>query len=164
MGSPLPLPLPVPVLSPLHWWQLAPVLAIERELFGADSWTAAVFWSELAQHDARHYLVATLGEARQVVGYGGLAAVADEAYIQTLAVTGAQQGRRVGAGLLDALLAEADRRGARSVGLEVRTDNTAALRLYERRGFVVVGTRRGYYQPSGADAHVMRRGGQRARH
>lgn len=148
-------------MSPLRWWQLTSVLEIERELFGADSWTPEVFWSELAQHDARHYLVATVGAAGgQVVGYGGLAAVEDEAYIQTLAVTAAYQGRHVGAGLLDALLAEAHRRGARRIGLEVRTDNTAALRLYERRAFVVVGTRRGYYQPSGADAHVMLREGR----
>ncbi|HEV2088816.1 MAG TPA: GNAT family N-acetyltransferase, partial [Cryptosporangiaceae bacterium] len=57
---------------------------------------------------------------------------------------------------LDDLLAEAGRRGARQVSLEVRADNEPALRLYARRGFEVVGVRRGYYQPSGADAVVMR--------
>ena len=41
--------------------------------------------------------------------------------------------------------------------LEVRADNAAAQRLYERRGFTEIGRRRGYYQPSGADAVVMRR-------
>jgi ribosomal-protein-alanine N-acetyltransferase len=38
----------------------------------------------------------------------------------------------------------------------VRADNTSAIRLYERHGFSRVGVRRGYYQPSGADALVMR--------
>jgi len=40
----------------------------------------------------------------------------------------------------------------------VRTDNAAAIALYTAAGFEVVGTRRGYYLPSGADAFTMRRG------
>jgi [ribosomal protein S18]-alanine N-acetyltransferase len=39
----------------------------------------------------------------------------------------------------------------------VRTDNDRAQRLYRRYGFTDIGIRRGYYQPSGADALVMRR-------
>ena len=35
-------------------------------------------------------------------------------------------------------------------------DNLRAQRLYRSRGFEQVGLRRGYYQPSGADALVMR--------
>jgi [ribosomal protein S18]-alanine N-acetyltransferase len=41
--------------------------------------------------------------------------------------------------------------------LEVRADNEPAQRLYRRRGFTEIGRRRGYYQPSGADAVVMER-------
>ena len=36
-------------------------------------------------------------------------------------------------------------------------DNERAQRLYRQLGFAQVGLRRGYYQPSGADALVMRR-------
>jgi [ribosomal protein S18]-alanine N-acetyltransferase len=43
------------------------------------------------------------------------------------------------------------------VFLEVRTDNDAARTLYETEGFLVVGLRRNYYRPSGADAYTMRR-------
>jgi ribosomal-protein-alanine N-acetyltransferase len=42
------------------------------------------------------------------------------------------------------------------VFLEVRVDNHRAQLLYQRRGFVEIGIRRGYYQPSGTDALVMR--------
>ena len=47
--------------------------------------------------------------------------------------------------------------------LEVRADNGAARRLYERHGFAEVSVRRRYYQPEGVDAVVMRRrlGGDR---
>jgi ribosomal-protein-alanine N-acetyltransferase len=43
------------------------------------------------------------------------------------------------------------------VFLEVRTNNEPAIQLYRSEGFVVIGTRRGYYRPSGADAFTMRR-------
>jgi len=86
--------------------------------------------------------------------------------VLTLAVAGPRQGQGLGAALLDALLAEAGRRGCTEVFLEVRVDNHRAQLLYQRRGFVEIGIRRGYYQPSGTDALVMRlsldrRGGAR---
>ena len=59
--------------------------------------------------------------------------------------------------LLENMLAEAARRGCTEVFLEVRVDNDRAQHLYRRYGFAGVGLRRGYYQPSGADALVMRR-------
>ena len=39
----------------------------------------------------------------------------------------------------------------------MREDNPRARRLYLRQGFTEVGIRRGYYQPSGVDAVVMRK-------
>ena len=47
-------------------------------------------------------------------------------------------------------------RGCAEVFLEVRADNPRAHGLYLRRGFTEIGVRRGYYQPSGTDAIVMR--------
>jgi ribosomal-protein-alanine N-acetyltransferase len=43
------------------------------------------------------------------------------------------------------------------VFLEVRTDNEAALALYQNLGFVTAGLRKRYYRASGADAYTMRR-------
>ncbi len=74
----------------------------------------------------------------------------------TLAVAEQRWGQGLGAALLDALLSEAARRGCGEVFLEVRVDNARAQRLYQRRGFTEIGIRRGYYQPSGTDALVMR--------
>ena len=71
-------------------------------------------------------------------------------------VAAGRQGEGIGALLLDALLAEADRRSP-VVLLEVRAENEVALGLYRRRGFAEIGRRRGYYQPSGTDAVVMKR-------
>ena len=72
-----------------------------------------------------------------------------------MAVARDRWGQRIGAQLLDALVAEAVRRGCTDVFLEVRVDNDRAQRLYRSRGFTQIGIRRGYYQPSGTDALVM---------
>ena len=76
--------------------------------------------------------------------------------MHTLGVDPAHQGSGIGRSLLRALLEVADAAHA-TVFLEVRTDNEPAHALYASEGFAVVGLRRRYYAPSGADAHTMRR-------
>jgi ribosomal-protein-alanine N-acetyltransferase len=145
-------------LRPMSVDDLPAVLALEEELFAPDTWTAAMYRDELSRRDTRYYLVAEEdgdGTAT-VVGYAGLIAYDDEAHVATLGVAGERQGEGIGAHLLDALLDEADRRSP-VVLLEVRADNEVAQGLYRRRGFAEIGRRRGYYQPSGTDAVVMKR-------
>jgi ribosomal-protein-alanine N-acetyltransferase len=142
-------------LAPLRWWQIAELIPLEEELFGSERWSPAMFWSELAQQETRWYRVA-LAPDGDVVGYVGLCIYGPEnAWVQTIAVTSEWQGRGVGRLLLEELLAEARRRGVWRLALEVRDDNAVAQRLYAGYGFEAVGVRRGYYQPSGADAVVM---------
>ena len=142
------------LLRPMRLADLPVVMELEEELFAPDTWTAAMYREELALTDTRHYLVAE--DEGTVVGYAGLIAYDDEAHVATIGVTGSRQGEGTGALLLDALLAEADRRSP-VVLLEVRADNAHAQELYRRRGFTEIGRRRGYYQPSGEDAVVMKR-------
>ncbi|MGH3735126.1 MAG: ribosomal protein S18-alanine N-acetyltransferase [Micromonosporaceae bacterium] len=142
------------VIERLRWWQIAELLPIEDDLFGAERWTAAMFWSELAH--GHYYRVARDGDT--VVGYAGLASSGpDEATVQNIAVRRDRQRRGIGEALLRDLLAEAARRGATRVLLEVAAPNTAAQALYQRYGFTTIGRRRGYYQPSNTDALVMQR-------
>jgi ribosomal-protein-alanine N-acetyltransferase len=142
-------------LRPMRLADLPTVLELEEELFAPDTWTAAMYRDELARTDTRWYLVAEDGDT--VIGYAGLIAYPDEAHVATIGVAGTRQGEGIGARLLDALLTEADRRRVPVVLLEVRADNELAQGLYRRRGFAEIGRRRGYYQPSGTDAVVMKR-------
>ena len=147
-------------LRPMTPADLHEVAELELALFGEEAWTRQMLAEELSQQPAsRYYLVAVIGQ--QIVGYGGLLAVpvgrpGGQADVLTLAVATGHWGKGIGSALLEALLAEASRRGCTEVFLEVRTDNTRAQRLYRRYGFTEIGIRHGYYQPSGADAIVMR--------
>jgi [ribosomal protein S18]-alanine N-acetyltransferase len=133
------------------------ILELEHALFGEEAWSEPMLDGELAQQPvSRYYLVAEDGGA--IVGYAGLLAAGTQADVLTLAVVADHWGRGIGAALLEALLAEAARRGCTEVFLEVRVDNVRAQQLYRRHDFVQIGVRKGYYQPSGVDALVMRRG------
>jgi ribosomal-protein-alanine N-acetyltransferase len=146
--------LPLRAMTPSD---LPAILELEHALFGEEAWSEPMLTGELAQQPAsRYYLVAQDGGA--IAGYAGLLAAGTQADVLTLAVAADRWGRGIGAALLDALLAEAARRGCAEVFLEVRIDNVRAQELYRRYDFAQIGVRKSYYQPSGADALVMRRG------
>jgi ribosomal-protein-alanine N-acetyltransferase len=144
------------VLGPLDRADAARCAELEKQLFdGDDPWPARVFVAELeAKHN--HYVAARADD--KLVGYGGIARLGRkrpyEYEIHTVGVDADYQGRGIGRQLLTALLEYAV---GGTVFLEVRTDNVAAITLYESAGFVRVGLRRRYYRASGADAYTMRR-------
>jgi len=144
-------------LRPMTTGDISAVLRLEKQLFGDEAWSRAMLAGELArQPQSRHYLVAE--EDGVIAGYGGLLVAGSQGDVLTLAVAGHRWGQGTGSALLEALLAEAARRGCTEVFLEVRIDNARAQQLYLRYGFTQIGVRRGYYQPSGTDALVMRKG------
>lgn len=136
---------------------MAGILALERELFPEDAWTPEMFAAEFAQPASRRlYLVAE--EGTTLIGYAGMMFTGgSQADVVTLAVHPDRWGKGTGTALLTALVDEATKRGYQEVLLEVRKDNPRAQQLYLRHGFAEVGIRRGYYQPSGVDAVVMRK-------
>ncbi|MFI8190733.1 ribosomal protein S18-alanine N-acetyltransferase [Streptomyces sp. NPDC085946] len=151
-----------PVLREMRWWDIDPVLALERELFPEDAWSRGMFWSELAHARGpgatRRYVVAELPQdgGGRIVGYAGLASSGEQADVQTIAVAHDHWGTGLGGRLLTELLRAATAFECAEVMLECRVDNVRAQKLYERFGFEPVGVRRGYYQPGNVDALVMR--------
>jgi ribosomal-protein-alanine N-acetyltransferase len=129
---------------------------LEAELFpGDDPWPAVAFIREL-ESAHNHYVSARLDG--ELVGYAGVSRLGRkppfEYEVHTIGVDKRFQGRGIGRVLLDHLLDIAD---GGAVFLEVRTDNAAAIGLYESVGFAAVGLRKRYYRVSGADAYTMRR-------
>jgi ribosomal-protein-alanine N-acetyltransferase len=144
-------------LRPMTGRDLTAVARLEQALFGEEAWSVDMLAAELAAAGTgRYYLVAEV--AGTVAGYAGLLAPGGgQADVLTIGVSEDRWGQGIGTALMAGLLAEARRRGCAEVYLEVRVDNGRAQRLYRQLGFAQVGLRRGYYQPSGADALVMRR-------
>jgi [ribosomal protein S18]-alanine N-acetyltransferase len=138
---------------------LADVLDLERALFPDDPWTPEMFTEEIIQpREIRMYLVASDDE-HPLAGYAGMMFVPGgiQADVLTIAVRQDTWAHGVGSLLLGALIDEARARDCLEVFLEVREDNDRARGLYLRRGFEEMGIRRGYYQPSGVNAVVMRK-------
>jgi ribosomal-protein-alanine N-acetyltransferase len=131
---------------------LRKVLSIETRVYPRP-WSASLFLSELAQRSTRSYIVARY--EGEVVGYAGMMFTGLETHITNIAVDPTFHGRKVGSRLLLTLITEAIARGAETVSLEVRVSNLAAQSMYEKFGFSVVGTRKGYYIETKEDAFVM---------
>jgi [ribosomal protein S18]-alanine N-acetyltransferase len=129
------------------------VMAIEAASF-TNPWTREMFTWEIEHSDvARGWVLRTADDG--VVGFCSGWLIFDELHIHTLAVRPDQRRRGHARALLDAVLRDAARQGARSATLEVRESNTPAVRLYEDAGFVVRGRRVGYYERPGEDALIL---------
>lgn len=125
---------------------------IELASFSAP-WPPNAYRSELESNRLANYLVARLGS--EIVAYGGMWLMVDEAHITTFAVHPAWRRQRIGERLLVAFIDLAIGRHAREATLEVRLSNIAARRLYEKYGFRPVGLRPRYYSDDGEDALIM---------
>ncbi len=131
------------------------IMALEERLFVTDAWSRETMRLELAGPHG-HYLAA-VDEADALLGYAGAALPSggDFGEIQTIGVDEAARGRGLGRTLMEALLAEARRRGIPRMLLEVRADNPVAQSLYASLGFETIAVRPRYYQPDDVDALVQ---------
>ncbi len=131
---------------------IAAVLEIERLSFSSP-WPAFAFEQELTANRLAHYRVARLDG--QVVAFGGIWLMVDEAHVTTFGVHPDHRRRGVGRLLLLHLAEAAIELGSSRMTLEVRVGNTAAQSLYRSFGFRVSGRRIAYYSDDGEDALVM---------
>jgi [ribosomal protein S18]-alanine N-acetyltransferase len=117
-------------------------------------WTRDMYAWELQNRSVCHiYVVRT--ESCRVAAFCAFWLVFDEIHINNVAVLPEYRGRGFGTSLMQHVLAEALRLGAKRATLEVRASNAAALRLYERLGFYVAATRRNYYSNPVEDALIL---------
>ncbi|MBU6146356.1 MAG: ribosomal protein S18-alanine N-acetyltransferase [Paenibacillaceae bacterium] len=128
------------------------VTEIERASF-AIPWTEQAIRAEMDNKYAVY--VVAVDEHDRVCGYAGMWIVCDEAMITNIAVCPRNRGKRLGYALLEELRAQALPHGVRMMTLEVRPSNVAALTIYTRCRFTVVGVRPRYYADNDEDAWMM---------
>ena len=127
---------------------------IERAVYPTP-WSRSMFAGELAKTSSICLGAFDTDAGETLVAYLIISRYADAWHVMNVAVHDDYRGRGVATLLLNRLFeltAGDDRRG---YTLEVRVSNTAAIRLYERLGFVARGVRRGYYTDNREDALIM---------
>ena len=139
-------------VEPMTVDDLRAVHAIERASFFVP-WPDDAYRNEILTNRLATYVVARAGD--EIVGFGGLWVMVDEAHITTFAVDPRWRRRGIGEWMLLGLLDRAEERRAREATLEVRLSNMPARRLYEKYGFRPVGIRPRYYSDNGEDALIM---------
>lgn len=137
--------------------QIDAVLAIEEASF-TSPWTREMYMAELDNHGISYCFLARPANG-EPIGFCSFWRVVDELHINNLAVLPAWRRGGVATALLDHVLREGTRLGARRASLEVRRSNEPARQLYERFGFSVAGVRRAYYTKPVEDAIVLWREG-----
>lgn len=146
-----------------------PQAAYRRELRNLSNNYYVVLWyrpdhpAEPTRHEQRGGLSGLLPFVRrheqrstdQVVGFGGMWVLYDEAHVTTIGVAPTHRGKGLGELLLVDLFERAWERNAEWLTLEVRVSNDSAQALYHKYGFSRQGLRRRYYSDNGEDAYIM---------
>lgn len=130
---------------------LPAVAELERQCFPEP-------WSEHALElflEGNAFAVVSVSETGTILGYGSMLFVPDEGQLVNLAVLSSARRQGIGKQILLALIEEAKTRGTKTISLEVRVSNAAAIALYEHLGFRSVGIRRHFYRRPVEDAAVM---------
>ena len=91
------------------------------------------------------YYFYALFRQEQILAYGIMTSVLDEAHILNLCVSPQHQQKGLGTRMLKFLLDKAGELHSHTVFLEVRQSNHAAKSLYEAHGFNELGRRNNYY-------------------
>jgi len=130
-----------------------PQIEIVEKLSFTSPWPRQAFYNELVFNRFAHYTVVTV--KGKVAGYCGFWLILDEAHITNIAIHPDYRGQGVGEALLDEVIQKAKNLGATKMTLEVRVSNVVAQSLYEKKGFVRAGIRKGYYTDNQEDAIIM---------
>lgn len=131
----------------------APMAAsLERECF-SEPWSENAYLSTLANENAVYLAAET--EEGSLAGVCGLLDILGEGDISNVAVREAFRRQGIAERMLTELLAQGRKRGITAFTLEVRASNQAAIRLYEKFGFVCEGRRKNFYEKPREDALIL---------
>jgi [ribosomal protein S18]-alanine N-acetyltransferase len=132
-----------------------PVVYEIEALSFSNPWSDATFRGEIQNKGISFPMVIVRHADGRVAGYIIYWHIRDEVQINNVAVHPDFRGKGIGEAAMRLVLKEIREKGAVFATLEVRVSNTAATRLYEKLGFKVLGTRKGYYTNPVEDAYVM---------
>lgn len=121
-------------------FDLPPVMAIENSAYEFP-WTPGIM-SDCLNVGYHCYVYAVNDEIR---GYLIYSTVLDEVHLLNICIAPHYQNKGYGAAFLSWLIPHVRQTGSKTLYLEVRASNRAAIHLYERLGFNELGIRANYY-------------------
>ena len=130
---------------------LEEIMQIEKVSF-ASPWTPGMYMREIEKWEGCYLTARSDGV---LVAYGGVLLILDEAHVMTLAVKEGLRRQGLGARMLLELIKASEPMGARFYTLEVRKSNLAAIGLYSKFGFQIMGERKHYYLDNLENALIM---------
>jgi len=119
---------------------VADIMMIEQQIY-EHPWTEGIFRDciRVGYHGWVYEV------ENRIQAYGLISVAANEAHILNLCVAPAFQGQGLGKKMLCRLMDTAEALNVKSVFLEVRASNDAAINLYDSGGFNQLGVRKDYY-------------------
>jgi len=115
-------------------------------------WSLAAFLLEISREEK---IIFTAKRAGQLIGFVCGWLVVDEAQLHNLVVAPECRRRGIAFALLEHFIGEARLANAGNVTLEARVSNVAAVALYRKFSFAIVGRRPAYYRNPQEDAWLF---------
>jgi ribosomal-protein-alanine N-acetyltransferase len=133
---------------------LRSVLEIEGLSF-PHPWHESTFRGEIQHRPISFPLVVVHTTLNRVIGYVIFWLIGEDVQINNIAIHPDFRGMGVGEHVMRQVIEQVRFQGASLITLEVRPSNTAALALYRKLGFKLMGIRKGYYTIPPEDALVL---------
>lgn len=133
---------------------LPTVRMIESQSF-SNPWSDNAFRGEIQNTGVSFPLVVFRRPGNEVVGYIIYWHIRGDVQVNNIAVRPDCRGLGLGEAMMRFAIAKVRSAGAEFMTLEVRRSNTAAVKLYRKLGFEVLGSRRNYYTKPDENAYVM---------
>jgi len=133
---------------------LAAVRTIETLSF-SNPWSDNTFRGEIQNTSVSFPMVVVRRPGDEVVAYIIFWQIRDDVQVNNVAVHPGCRGLGLGEAMMRYAIAKTRESGAAFMTLEVRQSNTAAVTLYKKLGFEIMGTRKNYYTKPDEDAYVM---------
>jgi ribosomal-protein-alanine N-acetyltransferase len=133
---------------------LTTVRMIESQSF-SNPWSDNAFRGEIQNTGVSFPLVVVRRPGNEVVGYIIYWHIRGDVQVNNIAVRPDCRGLGLGEAMMRFAIAKVRSAGAEFMTLEVRRSNTAAVKLYRKLGFEVLGSRRNYYTKPDENAYVM---------
>ena len=134
-------------------FDLEPVMAIEKETYEFP-WTMGIM-SDCLKVNGYHCFVYEV--ENEVRGYIIFSTVLDEAHLLNVCIAPEYQNRGLGLSFMTWMMNYLRESGSKTLYLEVRESNHAAIHLYQSMGFNETGVRHNYYpaKKGKEDAHLF---------